>query len=80
MSALSGVEHSIHQEYVAQDLESRRKKAVGQACEAKPHLQFEVAADGNRDTVWLIEALSKETESMRGWPAYVLGPFSDPST
>ncbi len=41
----------------------RRKKAIGEPYEGKPHVRFEVAGDGNQDMVWVIEALSKETES-----------------
>jgi len=41
-----------------QDLESRRKKVVGEPYEGKPHVRFEVAGDGNQDMVWVIEALS----------------------
>jgi hypothetical protein len=41
----------------------RRKKIVGEPYEGKPHVRFEVAGDGNRDMVWVIEALPKETGS-----------------
>ena len=40
-----------------------RKKTVGEPYEGKPHVRFEVAGDGNRDMVWIIEALPKETGS-----------------
>jgi len=39
------------------------KKTVGEPYEGKPHVRFEVAGDGNRDRVWVIEALSEETGS-----------------
>jgi hypothetical protein len=54
---------STFQGYAGQDLESRRRKVVGEPYEGKPHVRFEVAGDGNQDMVWVIEALSKETES-----------------
>ena len=54
---------SMSQGHVVEDLESTRKKVVGEPYEGKPHVRFEVAGDGNRDMVWVIEALSKETES-----------------
>jgi hypothetical protein len=53
----------MSQEHVAQDLESRRRKVVGEPYEGKPHVRFEVAGDGNRDMAWVIEALPKETGS-----------------
>jgi len=55
----------MSQEHVAQDLESRRKKVVGEPYEGKPHVRFEAAGDGNRDKVWVIEALPEETGSKR---------------
>ena len=51
------------EEDVAQDLESRRKKVVGEPYEGKPHVRFEVAGDGNRDMVAASEALPEETGS-----------------
>jgi len=48
---------------VAQGLESRRRKVVGEPYEGKPHVRFEVAGGGNQDMVWIIEALPKETGS-----------------
>ena len=41
----------------------RRKKAIGEPYEGKPHVRFEVAGGGNRDTAVMIEALPKETGS-----------------
>ena len=55
----------MSQEHVAQNLESRRKKVVGEPYEGKPHVRFEVAGDGNRAMAWVIEALPKETGSKR---------------
>jgi hypothetical protein len=42
---------------------SYRKKVVGEPDEGKPHVRFEVAGGGNRDTAVMIEALPKETGS-----------------
>jgi predicted nuclease of predicted toxin-antitoxin system len=53
------------QEHVAQDLECRRKKVVGEPYEGKPHVRFEGAGNGNRDTAWAIEALPRETGRLR---------------
>ena len=50
-------------EQAVQDLECLKKKAVGEPYEGKPHVRFEVAGGGNRDMVWVIEALPKETGS-----------------
>ena len=47
----AGWSPSIYQEHVVQDLESPRKKVVGEPYEGKPHVRFEVAGDGNRDMV-----------------------------
>jgi len=37
---------------VEHKLASRRKKVVGEPDEGKPHVRFEVAGDGNRDTIF----------------------------
>jgi hypothetical protein len=37
--------------HVVADLESTGEKVVGELCEGKPHVRFEVAGDGNRDMV-----------------------------
>ena len=50
-------------EQAFQDLECLKKKAVGEPYKGKPHVRFEVAGDGNRDMVCVIEALPKETGS-----------------
>ena len=71
---------SIFQGYAVQDLESRRKKAVGEPDEGKPHVRFEVAGDGNQDMVWAIEALSKETESKQAARPKSQAPSPDPTT
>ncbi len=42
---------SISRGYAGRDLESRKKKAVGEPYEGKPHVRFEVAGDGNQDMV-----------------------------
>ena len=47
---------------VAQDLESTRKKVVGEPYEGGPHVRFEVAEDGDRDYGGCAKALSEETE------------------
>jgi len=39
-----------------------------------------VAGDGNRDMVWAIEALSKETESKQAAPPTSQAPCPDPTT
>ena len=44
---------------MAYKLECDRKKVVGEPYEGKPHVRFEVSGDGNQDTVWVIEALSR---------------------
>ena len=62
-SGEAGWSPSTSQGHVAPDLESRRKKVVGEPYEGKPHVRFEVAGDGNRDMAWVIEALPKETGS-----------------
>ena len=62
-----------------QDLESRRKKVVGEPYEGKPHVRFEVAGDGNQDMVWVIEALSKETERKQAAPPKSQAPSLDPT-
>jgi hypothetical protein len=62
------------------NLESRRKKVVGEPYEGKPHVRFEVAGDGNQDMVRVIEALSKETESKQAaWPKSQ-APSPDPTS
>ena len=57
-----------------------RKKVVGEPYEGKPHVRFEVAGDGNQDMVWVIEALSKETESKQAAPPKSQAPSLDPTT
>ena len=71
---------SFQQEDALQDLESRRKKVVGEPYEGKPHVRFEVAGDGNQDMVWVIEALSKETESKQAAQPKSQAPSLDPTT
>jgi len=61
-------------------LEYSRKKVVGEPYEGKPHVRFEVAGDGNQDMVWVIEALSKETESKQAAPPKSQAPSLDPTT
>ena len=64
LAILTGnISDMVRQECAAQDLESRRKKVVGEPYEGKPHARFEVAGDGNRDMEWVIEALPEETGS-----------------
>ena len=48
---------------MTEDLESRRKKVVGEPYEGKPHVQFEVAGDGNQDMVAASGVLPEETGS-----------------
>ena len=62
-AAWSDLTWQVVVEQAVQDLERLKKKAVGEPCEGKPHVRFEVAGDGNRDKVWVIEALPKETGS-----------------
>ena len=59
---------------------SCRKKVVGEPDEGKPHVRFEVAGDGNQDMVWVIEALSKETESKQAARPKSQAPSPDPTT
>ena len=61
-------------------LECRRKKVVGEPYEGKPHVRFEVAGDGNQDMVWVIEALSKETESKQATLPKSQAPSLDPTS
>ncbi len=61
------------------NLESPKKKVVGEPYEGKPHVRFEVAGDGNQDMVWVIEALSKETESKQAAHPKSQAPFPDPT-
>ena len=62
------------------NLESRRKKVVGEPDEGKPHVRFEVAGDGNQDRVKASEALSKETESNWSASPKSQAPSLDPTT
>ncbi len=57
-----------------------RKEAVGEPYEGKPHVRFEVAGDGNRDRVWVIEALPKETGSKQAAQPKFWAPSPDPTT
>jgi hypothetical protein len=66
------------QERVAQDLESRRKKVVGEPYEGKPHVRFEVAGHGDRDRAWAIEALPKERGEKTSGPAKILDAIPRP--
>jgi len=71
---------SSKQECAWHNPESCRKKVVGEPYEGKPHVRFEVAGDGNQDMVWVIEALSKETESKQAaWPKSQ-APSPDPTS
>jgi len=63
-----------------QNPESPKKKVVGEPYEGKPHVRFEVAGDGNQDMVWVIEALSKETESKQAAPPKSQAPSLDPTS
>ena len=63
-----------------QNLESPKKKVVGEPYEGKPHVRFEVAGDGNQDMVWVIEALSKETERKQAAHPKSQAPFPDPTS
>ncbi|MBE9473865.1 MAG: hypothetical protein IMY85_03175 [Chloroflexi bacterium] len=63
-----------------QNPESHKKKVVGEPYEGKPHVRFEVAGDGNQDMVWVIEALSKETESKQAAQPKSQAPSLDPTT
>ena len=65
---------------MAYKLECDRKKVVGEPYEGKPHVRFEVAGDGNQDMVWVIEALSKETESKQAAQPKTQAPSLDPTT
>ncbi len=62
------------------NLESRRKKVVGEPYEGKPHVRFEVAGDGNQDMVRASEALSEETESNWSVSPTSQAPSPDPTT
>jgi hypothetical protein len=62
-AAWSDLMWQVVMEQAVQDLECLKKEAVGEAYEGKPHVRFEVAGDGNRDRVWVIEALPEETGS-----------------
>ena len=63
-----------------QNPESPKKKVVGEPYEGKPHVRFEVAGDGNQDMVWVIEALSKETESKQAAQPKSQAPSLDPTS
>jgi len=54
---------SINQEDVVNKLERARKKVVGEPYEGKPHVQFEVAGNGNQDMVVVLRHSQEETES-----------------
>ena len=44
----------VFKEEAAVVLECRRQKVVGKPYEGKPHVRFEVAGDGDQDTVGLV--------------------------
>ncbi len=48
--------------------------------EGKPHVRFEVAGDGNQDMVWVIEALSTETERKQAARPKSPAPSPDPTS
>ena len=58
----------------------RKKKAIGEPDEGKPHVRFEVAGDGNQDMVWAIEALPMETESKQATRPKSQAPSPDPTS
>ena len=47
-------------EYVQSNLESRRKKVVGEPDEGKPHVRFDVAGDENQDRVMVLRHSQKK--------------------
>jgi hypothetical protein len=57
---------------VAPDLESRRKKVVGEPYEGKPHVRFEVAGDGNQDMVEVLRHSQRKRRAM-SCPTYIPG-------
>ncbi len=56
-----------------QDLESRRKKVVGEPYEGKPHVRFEVAGNGNQAHA---QAPFPDPTSGRGWRHTRAGPHA----
>ena len=47
-------------EYVQSNLESHRKKVVGEPDEGKPHVRFDVAGDENQDRVIVLRHSQKQ--------------------
>jgi hypothetical protein len=55
----------MSQRHVVEDLESTRKKVVGEPYEGKPHVRFEVAGDGNRDMVEVLRHSQRKRRANR---------------
>ena len=58
---------------MVEGFESHKKKVVGKPYEGKPHVRFEVAGDGDQDTVGLVRHSQRKRGVNRVGRTYVSG-------